>query len=402
MTPSATIVIVHHRGRERLFRTLEVSTAQAARDQVETIVVDNASREGAGAEAARRFPAVRWLRQASNLGFAAACNLGAGEAAAPLLIFLNDDAVPEEGWLDTLLAAAAARAADVVAVAGRMTDTTGTRNDFATGFLTFDGHAFATDAGRAVDAYSAGQPGDERLFACGGNMLVAKDVFLGSGGFDADYFAYLEDVDFGWRQWIEGRRITFEPRASVRHEGGATGEALGLFARGYLIEKNAFATAFKNLEEDYLRDLLPAILATFMSRLAAMTSRRNPGAAVALEDPYATPGGVRRTIWARRLARLVGIRPEKEVVRLDDPLTVAQLRALLSIFGDAERLAQKRRAVQTRRVRSGREILGRFPLAIVPTYVGDEIFGTEFFRIIAPARLTLVRRELSEIFHPLI
>ncbi len=79
-------------------------------------------------------------------------------------------------------------------------------------------------------------------------MAVRREEFLASGGFDDDYFAYLEDVDFGWRQWIFGRRIIAEPRAVARHRGGATGEALGIFSRGFLFEKNAFATVYKNLE----------------------------------------------------------------------------------------------------------------------------------------------------------
>ena len=80
-------------------------------------------------------------------------------------------------------------------------------------------------------------------------MAVRREEFLSSGGFDDDYFAYLEDVDFGWRQWILGRRVVAEPRAVARHRGGATGEALGIFSRGYLFEKNAFATVYKNLDD---------------------------------------------------------------------------------------------------------------------------------------------------------
>ena len=61
-------------------------------------------------------------------------------------------------------------------------------------------------------------PGEERLFASGGLMAVRKDAFVSSGGFDDDYFAYLEDVDFGWRQWIFGRRI-IAPQNSANSSG---------------------------------------------------------------------------------------------------------------------------------------------------------------------------------------
>src|SRR5262249_13679624 len=146
-----------------------------------------------------------------------------------------------------------------------LTDLSGKRNDFSNGFLTFDGHAFADEVG----APASGEGRGERLFACGGNMLVERSRFLETGGFDDDFFAYLEDVDFGWRQWIFGSRVLAEPAAVARHEGGATGEALGVFKRGFLIERNAFATAYKNFDSEHLHDVLPAMLATFLSRVSA-------------------------------------------------------------------------------------------------------------------------------------
>ena len=118
-------------------------------------------------------------------------------------------------------------------------------------------------------------------------MAVRRTDFLESGGFDDDYFAYLEDVDFGWRQWIFGRRILAEPRAVARHRGGATGEALGVFSRGFLYEKNAFATAYKNFDAEHFRNLMPAVLMAFVNRVAQMLAARNPGAAELKRDPYA-------------------------------------------------------------------------------------------------------------------
>ena len=82
----------------------------------------------------------------------------------------------------------------VVAAAGRLVDRSGERNDFSDGFLTFDGHAFQRDVGRPVGELPEVHPGEERLFACGGLMSVRREAFLGSGGFDDDYFA--QPVEF--------------------------------------------------------------------------------------------------------------------------------------------------------------------------------------------------------------
>jgi len=391
--PRASIVIVHHRGRARLIRTLAAVTAQAEAESSEVIVADNASREGAAGEIGRLFPRVRVLSRERNEGFASGCRVGADAAAADWLVFLNDDAVPEPGWLAQFLETAAALPADVHTVAGRLTDSTGTLDDFTDGFLVFDGHAFSAGAGGPVTPALGGAPGDERLFACGGNMLVRRSEFLESGGFDAGYFAYLEDVDFGWRQWIFGNRILYEPRASARHEGGATGEALGIFNRGYLIEKNAWATAYKNFDEAHLRDLWPAAATAFLWRVEAML-RRDAGTALLGRDPYRDAA---RSRWAARWRRWLGVGGLPERVSIGDPLAIAQLRALRAIAGGAAELAGERARVQARRARSDREIFAKFPLRIVPTYPGDEVFATPFFAPLLPAATPLERRRLDEI-----
>jgi GT2 family glycosyltransferase len=392
--PDASIVVVHHRGPERLFEALAaLDEACRGRLAAEVIVVDNASGLPV-AELLRRHPTTRRVVADRNVGFAGGCRLGAEAAKAPALLFVNDDAVVEPE-APLLLAEALARAEpDVVAVAGRLTDLAGELNDFSDGFLTFDGHAFQNDVGKPVTALAGSAPGEERLFACGGLMAVRRGEFLSSGGFDEDYFAYLEDVDFGWRQWILGRRIVSEPRARARHRGGATGEALGVFSRGYLFEKNAFATAYKNFDRDYFAALMPSVLAAFLTRISEMLAGRNPGAAELARDPYEfrrPPSSVAR--------RLFGIaEPTGSSVRLEDPLTLAHLRALLWIHRSQESLAAKRRAVQSKRRRPDSEIFAKFPLRLVPTYPGDERFDSEFFREFLASAPRLVRTTLEEIF----
>src|SRR5262252_8304692 len=269
--PDSTIVVVHHRGLGHLLEAMDGIAAACRGLSCETLLVDNTSGSGADlSEALRRVPGARRIDAGGNVGFAAGCRLAAGEARAPALVFVNDDAVVEPGALEHLVAALGAAPPDVAAVAGRLTDREGRRNDFSDGFLAFDGHAFAADVGRPVGRLGAVEPGQERLFASGGFMAVRRDTFLSTGGFDDDYFAYLEDVDFGWRQWIFGNRVVAEPRAVARHRGGATAEALGVFSRGFLYEKNAFATAYKNFDREHFRDLMPAVVMAFTTRVAQM------------------------------------------------------------------------------------------------------------------------------------
>jgi GT2 family glycosyltransferase len=396
-TPEASLVVVHHRGAEHLLEALG-ALAAARREglSAEVLLVDNAS-DTPWEPLARHHPDVRRVVSPTNLGFAAGCRLGVEAAAAPVVLFVNDDAVVEPTAPRLLVTALSSADEDVVAAGGRLTDRAGARNDFSDGFLTFDGHAFAADVGKPVAELPPAMPGEERLFACGGLMAVRREAFLSSGGFDDDYFAYLEDVDFGWRQWIFGRRVIAEPRALARHRGGATGEALGVFARGFLFEKNAFATAYKNLGPEAFRDLMPAVTMAFLNRIAEMLLARNAGAAAELDrDPYAPA----RSSSGARLARLVfGIAEEDASrVEVDDPLTLAQLRALAWIHRRHAALADKRRAVQAGRRREDAEIFRRFPLRLVPTYPGDERLESAFFAPFFESAPPLVRTTLAEIF----
>ncbi|MEP6767385.1 MAG: glycosyltransferase family 2 protein [Acidobacteriota bacterium] len=399
-TPDLSAVVVHYRGEEHLRECLQALRAAGGGGPVETILVDNGG-SPAMATVLRDHPEVRHVPAGGNVGFARGCRLGAEAARASTVVFVNDDAAVEPDALDRLSAAVSNAPADVTAVAGRLVDRAGRNNDFSDGFMTFDGHAFQRDSGRPLEHVPESPPGEERLFACGGLMAVRREEFFASGGFDDDYFAYLEDVDFGWRQWIRGRRIVSEPRAVARHRGGATGEALGLYSRGFLFEKNAFATAFKNFDEDHFRALMPAILGAFMARIAEMLETRNSGAGELRRDPYREPRPVEAANPWRRLFGIGspgGTASGEKPVSLDDPLTVAHLRALLWIHRSSETLAAKRRDVQASRRRSDAEIFARFPLRIVPTYPGDERFDGAYFRELLGRSPALVRSSLSEIF----
>ena len=390
--PDASIVVVHHRGQDHLLEALAALEAPARAGSAETILVDNTAGEPLD-PVLRRHPTVRRVVSGGNVGFAAGCRLGAENARSPLLLFVNDDAAVEPDAVLLLSSALSSAPEDVVAIAGRLVDSTGEKNDFSDGFLTFDGHAFQQNVGRPVSALPAMSPGEERLFACGGLMAVRRKEFLESG-FDDDYFAYLEDVDFGWRQWIFGRRIIAEPRAVARHRGSATGEALGIYSRGFLFEKNAFSTAYKNFDSEHFRAFMPAVLAAFLARISEMLDSRNPGAQELRRDPYRdqrrAPSFLRRLFGISELA-LPGL-------RIEDPLTIAHVKALVWIHRHQESLAAKRNAVQAARRRTDAEIFAKFPLRLVPTYPGDERFDSDFFREFLPRSPALLRTSLAEIF----
>lgn len=120
---SVSIVIPTYDGIDHLRPCLRAidRTLQADAD-VEAIVVDDGSGPETSrflAERAAELPWLRVVRNASNLGFIGSCNRGAAEAGGRILVFLNDDTVPLEGWLPALLRVFDARS-DAGAVGGRL------------------------------------------------------------------------------------------------------------------------------------------------------------------------------------------------------------------------------------------------------------------------------------------
>lgn len=446
-----SVAVLSWNGRRHLEACLPALAAQTDPGVPwEVLLLDNGSRDDTAAWVREHHPWVRLVESRVNLGFCAGNNRLVREAAHDAVAFLNNDTRPEPGWLAALTAALASAPEDVAAVSGQIVDWEGERLDFGRGVMTFDGHGFQLDFRRPLAQAEIPRASEELLFACGGNMLVHRKSFLDAGGFDEDYFAYLEDVDLGWRLWSGGERVVFAPDARVRHRSSATSDLLGLHNRGFLFERNAFLTVYKNYEDDLWQRIMPAVLLTLSSRTQCLLVYANAGGETFTVDPYAghiadtaqsapaapgtasetalearpapVPGAgarlrylfadllakwrrfgtgemVRRGVrkLGRRLSGADGAAPAAPVTVADER-TVAQLRAQNYLLGHLEAAAEKRRAVQARRKRSDREIFERFPLYLVPTYPGDEdLFADPGFAAWLPDDVPLIRRRLDEV-----
>ena len=355
-------------------------------------VVDNGSTDGSIGAIASRYPAVRMLPLGANHGFTGGLAAALTRSPARNVIFLNNDAVPEKDWLASFVEAIETAPDDVLSVGGKIVDPTGELIDFIGGALTFDGHAFQNGFRYPLASRHEPPAGSEILFACGGNMISRREPLLALGGFDDDYFAYLEDVDFGWRAWLSGARVLYEPRAVVRHKSSATSQRLGDFERGVLFERNALQTTLKNYES--LHDAAGSIFFTYLARLHCYATTRNANAGELTREPFSKASRPSRSLFARARRRLFGPKP---LAAIDDPLTAMQFRAFEWIVAHGDRIAAKRTFVQSLRNRSDREIFERFPLQIVPTYPGDEsLMGSALFDLLRPS-LPAVRRTLSDI-----
>src|SRR5207244_12339957 len=157
-----------------------------------------------------------------------------------LIAFLNNDTRVEPTWLTELVAAAERHDADCVG--SRILDWDGARIDFVGGLTTFIGHAWQLDAGAPADGLH-----DERpvLFACGGSMLIKRDVYVDAGGFDKGFFAYFEDVDLGWRLAVLGHKTVFATRAVTYHRIDGTAGRIAFAQLLLLYERNVLVSLYQ-------------------------------------------------------------------------------------------------------------------------------------------------------------
>lgn len=398
-TPDVEVILVNWNSREQTLQCIRAVEQQLGevRD-AQLTVVDNGSRDGSASSIATHHPAVKLFALKENRGFTGGLSAALAGSSSRLVVFLNNDALPEPGWLAALVTAIDRSPADVSSVGGKMVDPDGALIDFIGGMMTFDGHAFQEGFRYPLGERKEPADGAELLFACGGNMISRRDALNALGGFDDDYFAYLEDVDFGWRSWIAGYRVLFCPDAVVRHESSSTSNRLGDFERGVLFERNALQTVIKNYGEDTWREAAGAVFYSYLHRLHAYVTERNPRALELKREPFAGSNGASvsgsPSLFARIRAKLTGPAP---IAAIDDPLTAMQFRAIDWIFTNEQRLAEKRVWVQGMRKRTDAEIFDRFPLAFVPTYPGDErLLSSQLFASLRP-RLNSTTRKLGDI-----
>lgn len=220
-------VIVNHNAGAHLIDAVRSVRREGIR---QIVIVDNDSTDGSTAAALAQFPELQSIRL-PNPGYGAANNEGAARLDTDYIWCLNPDIVVHDDALAPLVAVLDDDPS-VAVVGPMMLNVDGTPYPSARSFPVLSnavGHALfgvAWPANRWSRAYKRLDLGHvERSFVdwvSGAAMLVRRDAFDGVGGFDADYFMYMEDVDLCWRLGQAGWKVVFEPAGAVTHVGGVS------------------------------------------------------------------------------------------------------------------------------------------------------------------------------------
>jgi GT2 family glycosyltransferase len=239
--PLISTVILNWNGREYLPSCLR-SVKRQTYSNTEIILVDNASTDGSVEAVRNSFSDLRLVVNPKNMGYGGGNNRGIREARGRYIFLLNSDTEIEENCLELLL---------------RCIET-----DQAIGVTTpkivfYDRRDIIDAAGLCIypDGLSIGRGRLERqekydrseevFFGSGCASLYRKEMLEEIGLLDADFFAYAEDTDLGWRARLAGWKAYYVPQAMVYHHHSKT---LGAYSplKAFLVERNRIWVAWKN------------------------------------------------------------------------------------------------------------------------------------------------------------
>ncbi len=216
-------------------------------------VADNGSTDGSPEWIEKNFKEVELIRFDKNNGFAGGYNLALKQIEARYFILLNSDIEVTDGWLEPLVNFMDANP-DVAACQPKILSYH--FKDYfeyagaAGGFI--DKYGFTFCRGRIFEKTErdTGQydSSTDIFWSSGACMIIRRNAWDLCGGFDADFFAHMEEIDLCWRFHKSGYRVSYVHESVVYHVGGGTLPYDSPF-KTYLNFRNSLFLLYKNLPE---------------------------------------------------------------------------------------------------------------------------------------------------------
>ncbi len=237
-----SVIIPNWNGKQLLDVCLSSLVRQSFKD-FEVIVVDNGSVDGSQEFIQKKFPDIKLINLDKNYGFAYAVNRGVEKAKGKFIVLLNNDTKAEKNCLKELVICVD-KNLEVGMVAAKMLNYYNPKIiDSAGDFIDAVGHA--DNIGQGEPDGVKFQKAKAVFLVSGGGCLIKKIVFEKVGLFDEDFFAYFEDVDFGFRAQLLGIKAIFCPKAIIYHIHKATSSKNPELLE-YLQFRNMTQTVIKN------------------------------------------------------------------------------------------------------------------------------------------------------------
>lgn len=236
-----TVIIPNYNGLQFMEPCLKALEGQNYKE-FDLLVVDNGSQDGSG----------EWLRErgiptlflGENTGFSGAVNAGIRAVSTPYVILLNNDTEPFPNYVGELVRCLD-RFPEVFSASSKMIQLYHKDlMDDAGDMYSVLGWAYQRGVGQPSSGY---QRACQVFAACAGAAIYRREVFEEIGYFDESHFAYLEDIDVGYRARIYGYRNVYCPTAKVYHVGSGTSGSKYNSFKVRLAARNNLYLNYKNM-----------------------------------------------------------------------------------------------------------------------------------------------------------
>ncbi len=208
-------------------------SSQISSGKIEVIIVDNNSTDDTLRKVEnlkKKNSYLKLVENKQNLGFAKGINFGVLNSTGEYLCFINPDAEFKNGNLEDIEKLFNEKK-NLGVVGGRIYTKNG-NSEKSTGQFLGLWQILLMSLG--LDEVFNIRKSPERTqyvnFVSGGFMFIPKDLFVKLGGFDENFFMYVEDVDLCYRVNKEGKKVLFFPDVSIIHESH------GSSSRGFAIK----------------------------------------------------------------------------------------------------------------------------------------------------------------------
>ena len=264
-----SIVIPNYNGIKFIGGCLEAVYAQHY-PGLEVILVDNGSTDGSRELAMREYPQTHLVALDDNYGFCGAVNAGIRASDSEFVILLNNDTQVCPGFVAELVRGMRhsekifSGAAKMIQMYDKM------KLDDAGDYYCALGWAFARGKDGPAESYGKA----EDIFACcGGAAIYRRSILEEIGLFDEEHFAYLEDIDIGYRARTRGYRNVYLPRAKVYHAGSGTrGSRYNEFKVRYGSRNNVYLI-YKNMPLAQIALNMPLLAAGFLIKFLFFSAK---------------------------------------------------------------------------------------------------------------------------------
>ncbi len=244
----AAVVILNWNGEHHLRKFLP-SVVEHTPQWVDIVVADNGSTDGSVRLVREEFSRVQVVEFSENYGFAGGYNRALEGLSNDYFILLNSDVEVSEGWCEPLIQELENHE-DIGAVSPKIRSYDH-RGEFeyagaAGGYIDILGYPFCR--GRILNSLERDEgqydtPQDV-FWVSGAAFACRAEVFKKLGGFDADFFAHMEEIDLCWRMQLNGYRVRSLPQSVVYHLGGGT-LSINSPHKIYLNHRNNLAMLYK-------------------------------------------------------------------------------------------------------------------------------------------------------------